>query len=273
VQDEIGFLENKIRLTLAGRYTNLYTQGKNETDNVITPRIGLSADITPFLTVYGLFDESFLPQSGMSATGELLNDPINGKDIEGGLKATILEGRLKASLGVYKINKDKILAPDPDNPGMNFSVYSGEIESKGIEFDLQGQITPELDIVFNYANTNVEDKSGSLQAGFVKHLTNGWLNYNFNPKSGLKGFAAALGYQYQVDRSTWTWDAEGDSQLPNYFRLDGALSWKNEKLRVQVNINNILDEYLYSGADYGSYLYWQSEPGINGRITLTYNFL
>ena len=271
-QDEIGFLENHIRLTLAGRYTNLYSLGKTETDDVFTPRVGLSVDIIPSLTAYALYDQSFLPQSGVNSSGDILNDPVEGKDIEGGIKANFFEGRLVTSLGVYKINKNKILVGDPAFPNDNFSIYSGEIESKGIEFDAQGQITPELNLVLNYANTNVEDQSGNLVAGFAKHVTNGWLNYNFAESSTLKGFGASLGYQYQVDRSTWAWAADNQSDLPNYFRLDGALSWRNDHFRVQVNINNILDEYLYSGANYGSYLYWQSEPGINGRLTVSYTF-
>ncbi|XCF05630.1 TonB-dependent siderophore receptor [Tamlana crocina] len=271
-QDEIGFVENKIRLTLAGRYTNLHTLGKAESDNVVTPRVGLSADIIPNITAYALFDQSFLPQSGISSTGALLNDPVEGKDIEGGIKLKLFDGHLNTSLGVYKINKNKILVGDPAFPTENFSIYSGEIESKGIEFDAQGQITPELNIILNYANTNVEDKSGSLVAGHSKHVTNGWLNYNFAETTALRGFGASLGYQYQVDRSSWAWAADNQSDLPDYFRLDGALSWKNNKVRVQLNVNNILDEYLYSGSNYGSYLYWQSEPGINGRLTVTYKF-
>lgn len=271
-QDEIGLLKDRIRVTVAGRYSNLYTLGKTETDDVITPRFGLSADIIPSLTFYALYDESFLPQSGISSSGELLNDPVNGKDVEGGLKGNFFDGRLRTSLGVYKINKNKILVGDPAFPNDNFSIYSGEIESKGVEFDMQGEITDGLNVILNYANTNVEDKSGSLVAGHSKHVSNGWINYSFGQYSKLKGFGASLGYQYQADRSTWAWAADNQSDLPNYFRMDGALSWHNEKFRVQVNVNNILDEYLYAGANYGSYIYWQSEPGINGRVTVAYSF-
>ena len=111
------------------------------------------------------------------------------------------------------------------------------------------------------------DAVGTRVAGHAKHMTNGWLNYNFPEVSKLKGFSASIGYQYQLDRSTWAWGAENESILPDYFRLDGGLSWQNSKLRIQANVNNILDEYLYSGANYSTYLYWQSEPGINGRLT------
>lgn len=276
-QDEIGFLEDRIRLTLAGRYTNLYTQGKEENDDVVTPRVGLSIDILPDLAIYGLYDQSFLPQAGISADLEPLNDPVDANDIEGGIKKTFFDGRLRTSLGAFQITKENILTSDPENP--NYSMYLGEVQSKGIEFDLQGQITPEFNVILNYANTKVEvtedpnpDIVGTRVAGHAKHVTNGWFNYNFAESSGLNGFGVSLGYQYQVDRSTWAWAADNQSDLPDYFRMDGALSWRNNHFRVQFNINNILDEYLYSGANYGSYLYWQSEPGINGRLTVAYTF-
>lgn len=276
LQDEIGFWKDKIRLTLAGRYTELMTRGKEEQDNKFSPRIGISADITPSLTAYGLYDQSFLPANGVDFSGDTF-DPIEANDIEGGIKKSFFNGMLKTSLGAFQITKQNVLVTDPEHP--DFSIQLGEVQSKGIEFDLQGELTPELNITWNYANTNVEitentDESviGQKVAGHAKHITNGWLNYNFAETSRLKGFGASLGYQYQVDRSTWAWGADSQSDLPNYFRLDGALSWKSNKIRVQVNLNNILNEYLYAGANYGSYLYWQAEPGINGRATITYSF-
>lgn len=276
LQDEIGFWKDKIRLTLAGRYTELMTRGKEEQDNKFSPRIGISADITPSLTAYGMYDQSFLPANGVDFSGDTF-DPIEANDIEGGIKKSFFNRMLKTSLGAFQITKQNVLVTDPEHP--DFSIQLGEVQSKGIEFDLQGELTPELNITWNYANTNVEitentDESviGQKVAGHAKHITNGWLNYNFAETSRLKGFGASLGYQYQVDRSTWAWGADSQSDLPNYFRLDGALSWKSNKIRVQVNLNNILNEYLYAGANYGSYLYWQAEPGINGRATITYSF-
>lgn len=275
-QDELAFLQNKLRLTLAGRYTQLVTLGKAETDKKFTPRFGLSADILPTLTAYALYDQSFLGQNGVNKSGNTF-DPVEAIDIEGGIKKSFFDGRLKTSLGVYQITKENVLVTDPEDT--NFSIQLGEIQSKGIEFDMQGEITPELNVVLNYANTNVEITKDTNPAnmekkvaGHAKHMTNGWLNYNFSNLSKLKGFGASFGYQYQVDRSAWSWGADNKTDLPDYFRLDGGLSWKNNKVRVQLNINNILDEYLYSGSNYGTYLYWQSEPGINGRFTVTYNF-
>ena len=108
-------------------------------------------------------------------------------------------------------------------------------------------------------------------AGHARHITNGWLQYSF-PAAVLKGFGLSLGYQYQVDRSSWNWSADNESLLPDYFRLDGGVSWKNENVALSLNVNNLLNEYLYSGSSYASYYYWQSEPGTNFRLKMAYTF-
>ena len=278
IQNEIGFLNDKIRLTLAGRYTNadVFAYGNTTEASKFTPRAGLSVDILPTFTVYGLYDQSFIPKFGASVTGEKF-DPEEATDIEGGLKKTWFDGKLSTNLTVYQITKENIVVGDPNNP--NFSIQLGEVQSKGIEFDMQGQITPELNIILNYANTNVEitedtdpAKIGTKIAGHAEHITNGWLNYNFKESSAIKGFGLSLGYQYQVNRSSWNWRADNESALPDYFRLDAGLSWRNEKLDIRLNVNNLLDEYLYSGSAYSSFVYWQSEPGIHGRLTVAYTF-
>lgn len=278
LQDEIGLFEGKARLTLAGRYIHISTFDIDQIDEKFTPRLGLSVDVLPTLTVYGLYDQSFVAQNGLGTvdgtpeTSFVINDPQEASDIEGGIKKTFFDGRLKTTLGAFFIKKDNILIGDPRYPGQNFNILLGEVQSKGIEFDLQGQLTPELNVVLNYSNTNVEDEDGDRVAGHARHMTNGWFTYIFNNRSALKGFGASLGYQYQVDRSTWAWNADNETLLPDYFRMDAALSWRNRNIRVQLNVNNILDDYLLSGSNFADFIYWQSEPGINGRLGITYTF-
>lgn len=276
VQDELGFFQNTLRLTLAGRYTatNQWAYGNGVKDEAFTPRVGVSYSITPTFTVYGLYDQSFLPQIGKDFEGNDF-DPVRANDLEGGVKKSWFGGKWTSAVSVYQITKDNVLTADPNN--QNFSIQLGQVQSKGVEFDLQGEILPGLNLILNYANTDVrvtedtdEDKIGDRVAGHAKHMTNGWLNYRFN-NSILKGFGISLGYQYQIDRSSWAW-SDNTSVLPDYFRLDGALSWKNDDFSINLNVNNLLNDYLYSGSAYATYVYWQAEPGTNFRLSLAYKF-
>jgi len=54
--------------------------------------------------------------------------------------------------------------------------------------------------------------------------------------------------------------------------MDGAVSWKKDKISLSLNVNNLLNDYLYSGSPYGNFYYWQTEPLRNFRLNLTYNF-
>ena len=269
-QDELGFFNDDLRLTLAGRYTEMKTNsyGSTSTDKVFTPRVAVSYSILDNLSAYAMFDQSFLPTQGADAEGNSF-DPVTAGDIEGGIKYEFGDGKWNVAAGYFNITKDKILVPGPD-PNYSIQIDS-DVTSRGFEFDLRGELFTGLGVVLNYANTNVEDADGNKVVGFSKHITNGWFNYKFQERA-LEGFGVSLGYQYLVDRSTWAWGADGETDLPDYFRMDGALSWENNKFRVALNLNNLLNEYLYSGADYGSYVYWQSEPGRNFRLSFNYKF-
>ncbi len=277
VQDELGFFDDRVLLTLAGRYTSYQgsTYGATTSDEVFTPRAGLSVSIDKNTSVYGLYDQSFIPQSGADKEGNAF-EPVRGNDLEAGIKRKWANGRWNSSLTFYKIVKENVLTTDPSD--INYSIQIGEAESKGIEFDVNGEIAKGLNLILNYANTDVEvtkdtnpEVVGTKLAGHARHITNGWLKYQFK-NSGLKGLGLAWGYQYQIDRSTWTWPTDNLAELPNYFRMDAALSWENDQFSIGLNVYNLLDDYLYSGSAYADYYYWQTEPGINFRLNMSYKF-
>ena len=277
LQDELALFENRLRLTLAGRYTTYRSAvyGATTDDAVFTPRVGVSYSLDKNTSVYALYDQSFLPQSGADKQGRAF-EPVDGVDIEAGIKRKWADGRWNSSLTVYQITKENILTTDPED--INFKVQLGEAQSKGIEFDLQGEIGRGLNLILNYANTDVKvtkDNNpavvGTRLSGHAKHMTNGWLKYQFK-NHGFKGLGLALGYQYQLDRSSWSWGADNEAILPDYFRLDGAISWENDDFSIGLNVNNLLNEYLFSGSAYASYVYWQAEPGTNFRLNMTYKF-
>jgi iron complex outermembrane receptor protein len=146
---------------------------------------------------------------------------------------------------------------------------------------MKGKITDGLSIVANYAftesiihqsNDPVAYPEGSTVPGFSKHTANAWLNYT-QPTGKLKGLGASIGGTFLGDRETDTW-SPGAQKLPDYFKLDGGLSYETGKLRFTANMFNILDKYLYSGSFYTwlNAYYWQAEAPRNLRFGVTYKF-
>lgn len=280
LQDELRFFEDKLRLTLAGRYTNAQDSdpysglGKAEK---FTPRVGLSYSLNKNTSVYAVFDEAFVPQAGATFEGKSF-DPITGNNKEIGIKREWLGGLWSTSVSAYNITKNNVLTADPNN--QYFSIQLGQTQVKGIEFDLRGQILHGLDLTLNYAYTDgkvtkdTDEKNVGVQIpGTSKHIANAWLSYK-STNGPLKGFGVSLGGQFIAGRSSW-YVFDGSKQgLPNYFKMDGAVSYQANKFAVALNVNNITNAYLYMGAfyDWSQFYYWQTEAKRNLRLSINYKF-
>ncbi|SHG37984.1 TonB-dependent receptor [Pedobacter caeni] len=289
LQDELRFLEEKLRLTLAGRFTHAVTVGKTNalqvSDNVFSPRVGLSYSITKDLSVYTLYDQSFLPQSGADKEGNVFK-PVRGNNMEIGVKKDWFDGKWNTSLTAFRIVKENVLTQDPRYPNdpQNWRVQLGEIQSKGLEFDLVGEIVEGLNVTLNYAYTDPKvtkgesankNLKGTFVANAAKHISNGWLSYSFKKQGALlNGFGLSGGYQYQGKRVAGTGFTEPN--LPDYIRFDAGLSYSKGKFNISAVVNNLLDRKLFTQgtapATPAGYYTWIYDMPRNARITATYKF-
>lgn len=289
-QDELGFWDNKLRLTLAGRYTtNKYINPYSGTtdDGKFTPRVGLSYSIDKNTAAYFVYDQAFIANPGTDWQGKNF-DPLTGDNLELGIKKDWFGGKWNSALSVYQITRNNVLTTDLEHPmidpstgnptGQFYNRQSGQQQTKGVEFDMKGELARNLEAVVNYAFTEAritkdsdKDLIGNQVAGATRHIQNTWLSYKLSDGK-LAGLRFSLGYQYQAGRSSWFVFDNTESSLPDYFRLDGGISYHTAKFGVNFNVNNITNKYLFSGAPNGVGYYWQTEPGINSRITVSYKF-
>ncbi|MCC8410474.1 TonB-dependent receptor [Mucilaginibacter sp. UR6-1] len=286
-QDELGFLENMIRLTIAGRYTYVKQSsfgGDPISSKKVTPRLGLSVSVDKQTSFYGLYDQAFTPQ----AAARLINGgsvkPITGNNIEFGIKRDWFGGQWNTTFAIYQITKNnEATATANSTPANPQSMLLGQRRAKGIEFDLRGEILPGLTLTANYALTDskvtsvgdVTDgsvKVGDVVPGYSKHTINGWLNYKL--QSGpLKGSGISAGFTGLLDRATDTW-SPSTVRLPDYFKIDAGLFWEGSKMRISGNVFNVANKYLYSGSYYSwlNAYYWQTEAPRNYRLSVSYRF-
>jgi iron complex outermembrane receptor protein len=251
-------------------------------DSKFTPRVGLSVSISRQTAAYGLYDQTFIPQTGVLRSGETPK-PITGNNVEFGIKKDWLEGRWNTTLAAYRIIKNNELSADPNStPANPYSLQLGQSITEGLELDLRGEILTGLSLVANYAYTDSRVSKeieqfgalipvGTRIAGYAKHNANAWLSYKLT-QGVLQGLGFSGGFSYLADRSTWSWGGNGREELPAYFKLDGGAYWEKNKIRVTANVFNILDEYLFSGAAYSDYYYWQTEAPRNLRFSIGYKF-
>lgn len=293
VHDEMAFLEEKLRLSLGLRYTIAQTVGKtavaDRTDKAFTPRVGLSYSIDKSTSVYGLFDQSFVPQAGTDWEGNAFK-PVRGNDLEAGIKKEWGNGKWISTLSAYQIKRKNALTDDLDHPiaGGNsfFKIALGETTSKGIEFDITGEIVKGLNVNANYALTDSkiskdgkEENIGNITPNTAKHTANAWLTYRLQ-QGPLKGLGLTGSVQGMFDRAIGT---TKESNFKNYIRTDGGISYQSGKYSISVMVNNLLDnrKLLTSGSTTAknasvtesvSYYTYIVEARRNFRMGVTYKF-
>lgn len=288
VQDQLGFFDNSLRLTLAARYTSMAvgtwggTPVKNEK---ITPRIGLSYSIDKNTAVYGLLDQSFLPQQGILFDGSKVK-PITGNNYELGIKREWFGGKWNSTLALYQITKNNEITSYGPDPKM--SVEVGQKRIRGIEFDIRGEITKGLNLIANYAYTDGKVSKvnqgadqffvGQVLDGADKHIANLWLDYEII-HGRARGLAFQLGGYSNMDRATEYYSQEfKDRNIEDYFRLDAGMGYRTEKFSINLNVQNLLDKYLIDGGSYYTDYFttpvysWQAGAPRNYRLSFSYKF-
>ncbi|MFW0718563.1 TonB-dependent siderophore receptor [Pedobacter sp. N23S346] len=288
VQDELAMFGDKLRITLAARLTFSETGVQKSAtrtslgttkNTAFTPKFGLNYSLTSDLSVYALFDQTFTPQSGINTTNGEAFKPLEGENLEAGFKKDWMDGKWNTTVSVYRIIRDNVKVSDPST---NIQTQLGQTLSKGIEFDLKGEIVKGLNTVINYAYTDshISKDANVARVGLatpfrVKHIQNTWLNYLL-PFTEIKGVSVSAGYQLQVGRA-------GRYELQNLklapvFRVDGGIGWSNSRLSVNGIINNILNRFNYgsawitpSAATTGTYAYVPYPPR-EFRLNVGYKF-
>jgi iron complex outermembrane receptor protein len=62
--------------------------------------------------------------------------------------------------------------------------------------------------------------------------------------------------------------------MADYFKADGGVFFEKEKNKITVNVFNVREAYLYSGAYYvyASRYYYQTEAPRKFRVSVNYKF-
>jgi len=252
VQDRIS-IAGQWHLLLGGRFDvvdQVRTQFDPDTttststlqnDHAFSPRGGLVYQPTTFLSLYGSVSRSFVPNGGMRVDGSTI-DPEQGTQYEAGVKSEWLGGRLSATIAGFVLQKTNIEMTDPDNT--NFSVATGEAESRGVELDVSGQVVRGWRLIGSYAYTDteiVEDDNEELEGNAFpeapEHSGSFWSTYELQdgPLRGLKvGGGAFFVGEREGDRAN-------SFQLDSYTRIDATLSYGRDNWRVGFNLKNITD--------------------------------
>lgn len=265
IQDEIEISEN-LDIILGARFDSFdisvddieNSAQASRKDEEISPRLGVVYKPQENISLYASYSESFLPRSGEQFASVTDLDPDVFENSEIGLKWDFESG---LSLTVAYFDNEETSSSRDNTTGETFEERGLQVD--GVEIQLQGRLTDNLSIQAGYTKLDGETADGEDPRELPDNMASIWTSYQANEKLGF-----GLGVVYQDDSLI----SDGsDLVLPSYTRVDAAVSYDvSEKLRVQLNIENLFDEDYYPNA-HSTHQVTVGEP-VNARLSLTGRF-
>ncbi len=225
-------------------------------DNAVTPRLGLTYDLTDTVAVYANTARSFKPNTGASRLGGGFKAE-EGKSYEVGVKWEALDRQLSVDAALYQIEKQNVLTTDPVDS--TFSVAAGEVRSRGLDLNVVGNLTPEWRVMGSYAYVDAEvTKDNTLRSGTrllnIPEQTFSLLNVYEFQDGALRGLGLGAGGRYVDQRAGQT--ANTAFSMDSYTVFDLLAFYKvNEHVKLNLDVKNVFDKDYEEGAFGNVYAY------------------
>ena len=223
----------------------------------VTPYAGVVYDLNDTYSLYSSYTSIYKPVTEKSASGTTLA-PTEGNSYEIGLKAAYFDGRLNASAAVFRTDQKKLPVQIGTNVNTNEGIYESidGATTKGIEFELAGELLPDWNVMagYTYAQTKTADgdrlygyplettKPENVARVFTTYRLPGMLN-KVTVGGGVNWQSPFYGKIYN--------DAKGDYDIieqHSYALVNLMTRYEyNEHLAFNLNANNVFDKKYLSG--------------------------
>lgn len=219
-------------------------------DNLVSPRTGIVFKPLDRVSIYANYSVSYLPSSGdqFSSLTTITQQvkPEKFTNYEAGVKWDLARD-LSITAAVYRLDRTNTRSIDPND--VTRIVQTGSQRTNGFEIGATGNVMRKWQVAGGYAyqdafvTTATAVAPAGAQVGQVPHhVFSLWNNYRILPRLG-----AGLGI---LNRSDMFAAIDNSVTLPSYTRADAAVFYSlTEKVRIQANIENLLDRRYYTNAD------------------------
>lgn len=151
-----------------------------------TPLVGVNYDLGQHYSLYASYADIYSPPSPnlSKADGSPYDRPLDGVNLEAGIKGEWYGGRLNGSLAFFKIRQSGVPLQGSSNPSIPGCCFvGGTNRSHGFELALNGRVTHGWQIGMGYTfNVNHQatlpgNRAEPLQTQTPKHLFKLWTSY------------------------------------------------------------------------------------------------
>lgn len=240
-------------------------------------RLGTVFDLKPDLALYVQYAKAADPvRSQLFLTpANSAFDMTEGRQIEVGLKQSLMGGRGEWTLAAYEIRKTDLLTRDPINPALSMQI--GEQSSRGLEASFNLPLARNWRVEGNLAllRARYEDfnessggasvsRKGNVPTNVPERVANLWMSWDFAPDWTAMAGARHVGKRYADNANTL--------KLPAYTTMDLALEWRiDAKTTVTARGFNVFDKAYFTTAYYTN-TQWLYGPSRRFELTVNHRF-
>jgi iron complex outermembrane receptor protein len=266
------------RLHLLGslRLTQLRVRQKEQSVNAtyrrVTPRVGVTYDLTDSLSVYAAYATGF--RGAMNFVGLDTPKPETSRNYEVGLKLAMKELGLSGTFAVFKQTRKNVATADPDPSHLGYSIQTGEQQSRGVEADLLWEPSRAFSLLFNYAYTQADvAKDTSIPVGdrlprVPRHSARIAARYRVLD-GAAKGFAFGVGISAVSAREI---TLPNSVSVPGYALVDAQATYNFDRYTVALSVVNLTNRKVYDTYQYLAYPVVMPIQPRSAYLTLTAHF-
>ncbi|MFJ2973685.1 TonB-dependent siderophore receptor [Kluyvera sp. NPDC087067] len=230
-----------------GRPFNVNTDSQDEK---LTPKFGMVYKLTPAVSLFGNVAQSFMPQSSIASyIGDL--PPEESTAYELGAKFDLFDG-VTSNITFFDIHKRNVMYTETIGDE-TYAKTAGKVRSQGIEVDVAGALTDNLNVIASYGYTDAKviddpDYAGKPLPNVPRHTGSLFLTYDIH--NVYDGNTLTLGGGgHALSRRSGTNGA--DYYLPGYAVADVFAAYKMKlqyPVTLQLNVKNLFDKTYYTSS-------------------------
>ena len=217
----------------------------------LTNYFGATYELTQSWALYANYTDIFTPQSRVDKNGNYLS-PIEGKNYELGIKASVLDERLDISLSGFKIYQDNVGEYTGDTIAETLQAIYKPIDgtlTQGYELEINGKLTDNWNAYFGYTHSKGEKPDNTvLNTTNPKDQFKLFTSYQLS--GALDNLKVGGGYRWQsnsYDEVKNPVYGAVEVNQPSYGIASLMANYQmNEQLSVSLNIDNLFDKHYYS---------------------------
>jgi iron complex outermembrane receptor protein len=238
VQDQIRFWD-RVSVVLGARRDRVTTGGSDHVDKATTFRAGIIGEIGAGFSPFFSYTESFLPIAGNTSDGSPFR-PQRGTQYEAGVKWQPDLNTL-VTITAFHIKESGRPIADPTDPLQR--IQSGELTTKGFEFEASRTLPGNFELLVNYGYNKLVAHDSEYFDYYPRQTASIWSTKTFGlPESAT--LRLGTGVRYTAKRSSigpaWT------IVTPDNIQVDGLVEIEWQKWRFTINATNLLNGKYYA---------------------------